>query len=94
MSAQSRKPAKAIDRPFDPAVLAKAKRIAQDYQVVLSFEEGYWYGRGLELPNIMADGKGGAIWAAVGAAVERQNHAAGGKEWRKRRGRKCRRFRR
>ncbi len=59
MSAKSRKSAKAIDRPFDPAVLAEAKHIARQYQVVLSFEEGHWYGRGLELPNIMADGKTG-----------------------------------
>ncbi len=57
MSAKSRKSGKAIDRPFDPAVLADAKQIAEQYQVVLSLEEGHWYGRGLELPNIMADGK-------------------------------------
>ncbi len=57
MSAKSRKSAKAIDRPFDPAVLVEAKRVVRQYQIVLSFEEGHWYGRGLELPNIMADGQ-------------------------------------
>ena len=57
MSAKLKKSAKAIDGPFDPATLAKAKDIARQYQVVLSFEEGHWYGRGLELPNIVADGR-------------------------------------
>jgi predicted RNase H-like HicB family nuclease len=57
MSAKSRKSAKAVDRPFDADVLAKAKGIAKQYQVVLSFEDGHWYGRGLELSNVFADGK-------------------------------------
>jgi predicted RNase H-like HicB family nuclease len=57
MSAKSRKSAKAVDRPFAPEVLAKAKKIAARYQVVLSCEDGWWYGRGLELPNIFGDGK-------------------------------------
>lgn len=59
MSAKSKKskePAKAIDRPFPPDVLAKAKAIAERYQVILSREEGHWYGRGLEMPTIHGDG--------------------------------------
>ena len=57
MSAKSKKSAKAIDRPIDAGVMAKAKAIAQEYQVILACEEGHWYGRGLELPNIHGDGK-------------------------------------
>lgn len=57
MSAKSRKSAKAIDRPFDAHTMAKAKKIAEQYQVILAFEDGHWYGRGLELPGIHGDGK-------------------------------------
>ncbi len=57
MSVKSRESAEAIDRPFDADVLAKAKRIAAQYQVILSCEEGHWYGRGLELPSVFGDGK-------------------------------------
>lgn len=56
MCAKSRKPAKAIDRPFDADVLRKARRIARQYQVVLEQQADGWYGRGLELPQVMADG--------------------------------------
>jgi predicted RNase H-like HicB family nuclease len=57
MCAKSRGSAKAIDRPFEPAVLARAKKIAEQYQIILAYEDGHWYGRGLELPNIQADGE-------------------------------------
>jgi predicted RNase H-like HicB family nuclease len=57
MSAKSRKSAKAIDRPIDAGVAAKAKAIAQEYQVILVCEDGHWYGRGLELPGVHGDGK-------------------------------------
>jgi predicted RNase H-like HicB family nuclease len=57
MCAKSKKSAKGIDRPFDAPLLAKAKKIAGRHQVILSFEAGRWYGRGLELPNIHGDGK-------------------------------------
>jgi predicted RNase H-like HicB family nuclease len=56
MSAKSKKPAKAMDRAFEPDVLAKAKAIAEQYQVIVSCEDGHWYGRGLELPTIHGDG--------------------------------------
>lgn len=46
----------AIDRPFAPGVLAEARRIAEQYQVVVHFTEGEWYGHGLELPMSMDDG--------------------------------------
>jgi predicted RNase H-like HicB family nuclease len=57
MSVKSRESVKALDRPFAPEVLTKAKKVAAEYQVILSCEEGHWYGRGLELPNVFGDGK-------------------------------------
>jgi len=57
MSAKSRRSAKAIDRPFDAGVLAKARTIAEQYQIILAHDEGHWYGRGLELPGVHGDGK-------------------------------------
>jgi predicted RNase H-like HicB family nuclease len=47
----------AIDRPFDAAVLGKAKEIVADYEIVVAFEDGQWYGHGLELPGAHGDGK-------------------------------------
>jgi predicted RNase H-like HicB family nuclease len=47
----------AIDRPFDPAILKRARQIADRYQVVVRYEDGKYYGRGLELPGAMDDGK-------------------------------------
>jgi len=44
-------------RPFDPAILARAKRIADDYEIVMWFEDGRWYAHGLELPHTYGDGK-------------------------------------
>src|SRR5690242_17414302 len=57
MSAKSVKRSKTIDRPFDREVLRQAGLIAERYQVVLQFEDGEYYGRGLELPLVMNDGK-------------------------------------
>jgi predicted RNase H-like HicB family nuclease len=37
--------------------MAEAKKIAQQYQVIVSHEEGQWYGRGLEMPRVFGDGK-------------------------------------
>ena len=74
MSEKSKKSAKgkAIDRPFPPALLAKARKIAGQYQVILACEDGHWYGRGLELPNIHGDGK------TVGQCVENTREAFAG----------------
>jgi predicted RNase H-like HicB family nuclease len=59
MSVRSKKSSKgsAIGRPFDPQIMRRARRIAEKYQVILQFEDGEWYGRGLELPNAFGDGK-------------------------------------
>lgn len=56
-SGKSKKNSKAIDRPFDPAILKQAKAIVERYQIVLWFEDGEYYGRGLEIPLAMSDGK-------------------------------------
>jgi predicted RNase H-like HicB family nuclease len=34
----------------------QARIIASDYQIILTSEEGHWYGRGLELPHVFGDG--------------------------------------
>lgn len=57
MCAKSRKSSKAIDRPFAANVLHRAAELARQYQVILEFRDGEWFGRGLELPGAMGDGK-------------------------------------
>lgn len=37
--------------------MATATALAEKYQVVLWFQDGAWYGRGVELPDAMNDGK-------------------------------------
>ena len=56
MSATSKKSSKAIDRPFSSEILRKARAIAESYQIVLHQEDGEYYGRAVELPNVMNDG--------------------------------------
>lgn len=56
-SAKTEAVAADIDRPFDPAVLRRAEELAAQYQVIMWFEDGEYYGRGLELPGAMGDGK-------------------------------------
>jgi predicted RNase H-like HicB family nuclease len=53
----SGKPDVHVNRPFAPAILARARQIVEHYQVVMWLENGEWYGRGLELPLTMDDGK-------------------------------------
>ncbi len=57
MSAKSKNSSKAIDRPFASDLLEQAGELAQQYQVILAFEDGQWYGRGLELPQVYGDGR-------------------------------------
>lgn len=47
----------ALDRPFDSKIVRKAEGIAVKYQVILLQEDGWFYGHGLELPNVYGDGK-------------------------------------
>ncbi|MCE9555589.1 MAG: hypothetical protein K8T91_19750 [Planctomycetes bacterium] len=37
--------------------MGNARQIAEQYQVILGLDAGHWYGRGLELPDVMADGR-------------------------------------
>jgi len=53
MSGKSKK----LNREFDGKILAKAKKIIERYEVVMSFDDGQWYGKGLEMPLVFGDGK-------------------------------------
>jgi predicted RNase H-like HicB family nuclease len=55
MSGKLKKSA-ALNNPFSAKVLAEAKEIARHYQVILHCEEGTWFGRGLEMPQVFGDG--------------------------------------
>jgi predicted RNase H-like HicB family nuclease len=57
MSGKSKKPSKRIDHPFDAELLRRAREIADSYQIVIHSEDGEYYGRGLEMPYVMNDGK-------------------------------------
>ncbi|MCY2993013.1 MAG: type II toxin-antitoxin system HicB family antitoxin [Planctomycetota bacterium] len=59
MSDKSRKSCrtKTISPPFAPAVLIQARDLADQYQVIVSHEDGEWYGRGLELPRVFGNGQ-------------------------------------
>jgi len=46
----------AIDRPFEPQILADAERIVSRYRLVLWREDGNSFGRGVELPDVYGDG--------------------------------------
>ena len=53
MSGKSKK----LNREFDVKILAKAVKIVERYEVVMSFDDGQWYGKGLEMPLVFGDGK-------------------------------------
>lgn len=58
MSAKSKNSRKQdIRRPFPPAILERAHRIAADYRIAIEFEDGEYYGHSMELPGAMGDGK-------------------------------------
>jgi|SRR4051812_17530516 predicted RNase H-like HicB family nuclease len=58
MSATSVKSSsKRIDRAFPRDVLRRARAIAARYQIVIQQEDDGYYGRGLEMPGVMNDGK-------------------------------------
>lgn len=48
---------KKLNKAFDNRVLATAKKVAEKYEVIVVFEGGEWYGRGLEMPSVFGDGK-------------------------------------
>ncbi len=47
----------ALDRPFAPHILAKARQTVGGYEIVIALEDGQWFGHGLELPGARGDGK-------------------------------------
>jgi predicted RNase H-like HicB family nuclease len=56
-SSSKKKPKKlAIDRPFDPAILKRAREIAETYQYIVHFEDGDFYARALEVSGAMNHG--------------------------------------
>jgi predicted RNase H-like HicB family nuclease len=57
MSAKSKKPSRKLDQPFDAEILRRAREIADSYQIIIQSEDGEYYGRGLEMPYVMNDGK-------------------------------------
>lgn len=56
MSGKSKRSSPRIDRPFAASILVDARRLAEQYQVILQCEDGRWYGRGLELSRVYGDG--------------------------------------
>lgn len=48
---------KKLNKAFDTKILADAQKIAEKYEIIMSSENGEWYGRGLEMPNVFGDGK-------------------------------------
>ena len=56
-SVRSSRRSKAIDRPFEAAILRRAKEISEAYQLVLQLEDGAYFGHCLELPLVMGDGR-------------------------------------
>lgn len=44
-------------RPFEKNVEETAKKLADKYQIVLTQEDGMWFGHGLEMPNVFGEGK-------------------------------------
>lgn len=57
MSGKSKRSKADPRRPFDPAILRRAKVIAEKYQLVIWKEDGHFFGHGVELPNTYGDGK-------------------------------------
>lgn len=53
-----KKSEQAIDRPFDPAVLAQAREVASRYRIVLEpNDELGFMGNSIEMPHVWGDGK-------------------------------------
>ncbi len=45
-----------LNKEFDANILAKARKIAEKYEIILTQEDGEWYGKGVEMPTVFADG--------------------------------------
>lgn len=66
---------KAVDAPFDPAILRRARSLAAQYRLVIERnEDGGYIGRALEFPTAMGDGEnladcGRAVIESLTAAI-------------------------
>lgn len=79
MSARSKSSSPKQNSRTTKQIPAQARALADQYQVILSHEEGHWYGRGLEMPFVFGDGRTptacltstrGALTAAVAYLLE------------------------
>src|SRR3989442_12616887 len=61
----------AIDRPFAPGILRRAREIVDGYQIVVRVEDGAFIGRGLEYPECIG------IGSTAAAAVDHTRAAVG-----------------
>lgn len=55
-SAKSKSRSVRIDRPFDPALLRRARKIAEQYRILIHREGDEYYGQALEFPGAMNEG--------------------------------------
>ncbi len=51
------KKSKKLNKPFSTAVLNRAKKIADKYEIIISVEDGVYFGKGVEMPYVFGDGK-------------------------------------
>ncbi len=51
------KKSKNLNRPFDKKLLVIAQKFVDKYEIILVKQGGEWYGRGLEMSTVFADGK-------------------------------------
>jgi len=56
-SAKSRSSSAKVDRPFDSAVLARARQIAEQYRIIVRREGDEYFGQAMEMPGAMNHGK-------------------------------------
>src|SRR5579884_1361882 len=54
---RKRRDADPLRRPFSPRALRRAEALVDRYQLVFWREDGHWFGRGLEMPFCMGDGR-------------------------------------
>lgn len=46
-----------LNKEFDTKIFARAKKIAEKYEIILTEADGEWYGKGVEMPTVFGDGK-------------------------------------
>ncbi len=48
---------KKLNKDFGKKTLETARKFAEKYEVIIIFEDGEYYGKGLEMPMVFGDGK-------------------------------------